>query len=292
MWAAACARRLEVPLVLLHAMPPPAPALGRRPETLADAQRREAESFLQRLRTRVRASSADISVQSGPAAEHLVAEAEDGMIVVATRGQGAIRATLLGSVSGELATHAPAPVAVVPPEVDQGGASLDGRSLVCGVEDDADAPAARFAARLAAAFDLTLTLTHVIPPVIEPWEEHHADVPGRSVVARPGDEQAAYSLLETAAAEVAVDAPEGARLRVVEGSAGSALARLAVEEDAALVVVGKPRQGRLGAFAGSTSRHLMRRGTRPVVVCPRAEVPAGLQRRTGQASGGADGDDA
>ena len=52
----------------------------------------------------------------GPTVEHIVREAQDqrvDLIVIGTRGSGAIERTLLGSVSPYVVAHAPCPVTMV-----------------------------------------------------------------------------------------------------------------------------------------------------------------------------------
>ncbi len=56
----------------------------------------------------------------GPPALTLVEEAKDAvMLVVGSRGHGGFLGLLLGSVAHHVAHHAPCPVVVVPPPVDQ-----------------------------------------------------------------------------------------------------------------------------------------------------------------------------
>ena len=52
----------------------------------------------------------------GPTVEHIVREAQDqrvDLIVIGTRGLGAIERTLLGSISPGVVAHAPCPVTMV-----------------------------------------------------------------------------------------------------------------------------------------------------------------------------------
>lgn len=63
---------------------------------------------------------------------------------------------------------------------------------------------------------------------------------------------------------------------VVVGDAAVELDRLAVERDAALVIVGTHRRGALARMvAGSVSRALIERGSRPVLVARDASLPRG-----------------
>ena len=74
------------------------------------------------------------------------------------------------------------------------------------------------------------------------------------------------------ARSLSANAGRGCELRVLEGPVGPQLGQLAAVRDAALLAVGASDRGDLAAaLAGSPSRHLMRRGTWPVMVCPRVD---------------------
>ena len=57
------------------------------------------------------------SVENGAAAEVLLEAARNAdLLVVGTRGHGGFTGLLLGSVSHQLASHSPCPIAIVPSE--------------------------------------------------------------------------------------------------------------------------------------------------------------------------------
>ncbi|KAA0235791.1 MAG: Universal stress protein [Acidimicrobiales bacterium] len=59
----------------------------------------------------------DLVVREGQAAWVLADEARDAeLLVVGSRGHGGVRSALLGSVSTQLAHHAPCPVAIIRPD--------------------------------------------------------------------------------------------------------------------------------------------------------------------------------
>ncbi len=92
-------------------------------------------------------------IEDGHAPERICVAAEEedaALIVLGTRGQGASRAALLGSVSLATIRGTSRPVVVVPPAT-RGRASLDGECLVCGIGGPGDTGPARLAARLARA---------------------------------------------------------------------------------------------------------------------------------------------
>ena len=63
----------------------------------------------------------ETQVAEGQPADELVGEAEDAdLLVVGSRGLGGFRSLLLGSVSQQVAHHAPCPVVIVPSS-DEGG---------------------------------------------------------------------------------------------------------------------------------------------------------------------------
>jgi nucleotide-binding universal stress UspA family protein len=79
---------------------------------------RTAQHLLAAVTTEEQLGPAERRVEFGAPAERLaaVAKKEDAeLIVVGSRGRGALRAALLGSVSSELIGIAPCPVLVVPP---------------------------------------------------------------------------------------------------------------------------------------------------------------------------------
>jgi nucleotide-binding universal stress UspA family protein len=71
---------------------------------------------------------AEERLRSGNAAEEILAECESGvdLLVVGSRGYGAVRRALLGSVSAKLIRSAPCPVVVVPGTKDVGAGKAEG----------------------------------------------------------------------------------------------------------------------------------------------------------------------
>jgi nucleotide-binding universal stress UspA family protein len=118
--AARLAERFRLKLLIVHVTEAPALAgtsneVGAAIEQLGD---RKAHSLLAAVAVEEELGPVERRVEFGPPAERLarVAEEEDAeLIVVGSRGRGALRAALLGSVSTELIGIAPCPVLVVPP---------------------------------------------------------------------------------------------------------------------------------------------------------------------------------
>jgi nucleotide-binding universal stress UspA family protein len=86
----------------------------------ADLQRRTDELVADVVRERSAAggtSRVRTTIHEGPAAEVLLQRAQNAqMLVVGSRGRGAIRGLLLGSVALHCAMHAPGPVMLVHPQ--------------------------------------------------------------------------------------------------------------------------------------------------------------------------------
>jgi len=276
--AAALGVRLGLRLVIAHAVPVPPPSpdlapLTRIPPDLEALDLTGAERGRRLLDQAAAAFPESVTrLEQGGAAGCLVGvarEAHAGLLVVGTRGEGAMKAALLGSVSLDVARDAPCPVVVAPPAAT--GPPLAGDRVLCGVDTEHDRRAVETATWLARALDLPLTLAHVVP-----------DAPGRGTRSRaPADaahagRTAAPSRARAAHGHARTQRPVGvlgASVVVADGDPAHELARLAAA-DAALVVVGCRGLGPLRAgLLGSVSRRLVREAVAPVVLC-RHEEPA------------------
>ncbi|GAA1861188.1 universal stress protein [Asanoa iriomotensis] len=134
-WAAAEAALRRVPLRVLSAHEPDQPATT-------------AEEAAARVRRGVRVRAQDVA---GPAVQTLLDAARDAaMLVVGSRGRGGVRSLLLGSVSWQVATRAPGPVAIVR------GGERTGPVVVGCDGSDASRPAVELAFDFAAAHGAAL----------------------------------------------------------------------------------------------------------------------------------------
>lgn len=244
--SAALARRLGLPLVLVHAA-----------STRTD--RDVARSLLTELKSRLDAPDATLHVDAGPASDLLLDAADHATLLAVGGPSETARCPVLGSrVRAALARRAPCPQVVVPPVH-----RLGGIEVICGVRDWADVATAEVAVLLARALRLELTLIHVLP--VAAGSGWRATAPDVGLLARPWDDHAAHRLLEAVATAVGA-APA---TRVAYGPAGQTLAREAAERDAAILVIGAPLYGVVGStLTGSASTHLLRRTRRPLLVCP------------------------
>ena len=145
------------------------------------------------------------------------------------------------------------------------------RSIVCGINDSAEARrAAKLTVRLADAFDAEPILVHAVENRLTfPYGDLALRERQRGQALRAGTELAAR-----------IDAGKEAEERILRERPERALARVASETDAMLVVVGSRGRGPLrSALFGSTSRATLRALERPVlVVPPRATEMSGFGR--------------
>jgi nucleotide-binding universal stress UspA family protein len=182
----------------------------------------------------------------------------DGLLVVGSRGLGAIRGTLVGSVGLSCAQYADGCVAVIRgrPPADHPG------PVLVGVDGSTESLAAlRFAAEAAAVSGSAL---HVLHAWVAPywatamWSPPIHDIDESRAVA-------AATLRNSVSAALG-DAP-GPRVEqsVLEGPAGPALVEAAREADL-LVVGSRGRGGWKALLLGSVSMHCITHAPGPVVV--------------------------
>lgn len=206
----------------------------------------------------------------GEAAEALVRLAHEHdaqLLVVGSSGAGALRTALLGSVPDELLRSAPCPVVVVPPGLTLPFAHPGMRPVVCGIEGaDHDRDVLRFGSDVAGRLGSDLVAVHAFDP--RPlYAVHAVPIEVRSLRA------AAEARLEQALRDARVQA----RATVVPLPVPLALAQVAEERRAGLVVVGSLASGKLGSLLrGSVVTQLRAQVDCPLVVLPRtAQIAAG-----------------
>jgi nucleotide-binding universal stress UspA family protein len=195
-----------------------------------------------------------------PAAE-IVAQAEElgvGMVVLGSRGLGAMRRALMGSVSDSVVRHAPCPALVVR------GESLAFPTKILLATDGSEEAnlAASTAAELAKGTDSELHVVHVgsfVPTFLAATEEE------------PG--QAAREARKTLDDEVGrIEAADGtvAQAHLRFGGAPEEVVALAEEVGAGLIMMGsRGRGGIRRALLGSVSERVVRHAHCPVFVVRR-----------------------
>ncbi|MEZ5383545.1 MAG: universal stress protein [Microthrixaceae bacterium] len=205
-----------------------------------------------------------IEVRTGPPSGVLLEAAGDAdHLVLGTRGQGKLASAFLGSVSHQVANHAPCPLTVVPAD---GGEVNVGGPVVVGVDGSENAAAAlRWAAQRARREGVGLR-------AVSAWHDQRTNwVPDTQV----DDLNAAVTEMERHADEVLKTAvaasglPEGVEVErvVAEGPAARVVREAAT--DASMVVLGaRGRGGFLGLLLGSAVSRYLNHVDRPVTVIP------------------------
>ncbi|MEZ5286460.1 MAG: universal stress protein [Vicinamibacterales bacterium] len=193
------------------------------------------------------------------------------LIAMGTHGAGGFRHLILGSVTEKVLRQAPCPVLTVPPGVQASPAGVT--HVICAVDltDGTNEPV-QAAATLAQAAGATLTLLHVIEwPWHEPPEATGAGVPPEQ--ARALHEYREY--LEDGASDrlgdLATTLPAGLDVRpqVRFGKPYVELLEEARTAGADLLVLGVRGRNALDiAMFGSTTNHIVRHATCPVLTVP------------------------
>jgi nucleotide-binding universal stress UspA family protein len=264
------AEALRCALVLVHVLPPrPAMPLASVPVAghpvgtaqMAELDQLESDAAFTSVADVLAGAETEAIVERGHVVDRLSAVADSRnarFIVVGTRGAGAARSALLGSVSRDMAASASRPVVVVPePDADATGSGLGPGPVVCGVDgSDGSRAAARVAMRLADELHSALTLVSVRAP------------------GATGDQRAGGP------AVTALSTPMGDNLErlAISGEPAEELARAAAERRAAVVVVGSRGRGSVrAALLGSVSAELPRLADCPVVIVPPAAAESELE---------------
>jgi len=201
-------------------------------------------------------------VGEGDPAEVILAIAAtepDGMLCMATRGKGGIRAALLGSVSTEVVCQSTQPLVLVGPQCRTALLRSErGRLLVCSdgseVSDSVIPTAATWCDRLA----LEPWLTEVVRPDEDP-EPAHQPHPNREV-------EAAKERLATLATRLHTPTHR-ARLRVLHGTSSSSISWFAERLPAALIAMATHGRGGLTRITmGSVAAEVVRHAPCPVLI--------------------------
>jgi nucleotide-binding universal stress UspA family protein len=232
-------------------------------ERRVEAARAEIEGRVRALVEEIRPQSGgaavdvEVVVVTGPATHAVLAAAERAdLLVVGSRGRGAVRSTLLGSVALHAATHARCPVVVVHLRPDAAAAAprvvvgVDGSaaSREALVHAVAEAQRRNAEVRVIAAFTPRTYWSGAYEAAVPPVERLEEAIRSRAdqMVAEVG-----------AAVTVAVEP--------VEEAAGEALVRAA--EGAQLLVVGNRGRGAIrGMLLGSVALHCVVHAPCPVMV--------------------------
>jgi nucleotide-binding universal stress UspA family protein len=206
-----------------------------------------------------------VDVSSEPAARALLDRAEGAaLLVVGSRGRGAVRSAVLGSVALHCVTHATCPVVVVHPTAEEPGAS---RLVVVGADGSPESRAALVAgvdeaARTGAEVEVVATYvpadywTDLSSIAIPTAAQIHADLEERT------RRLVADVLADRSDPGIAAPA---VRIEILPGPAADVLVDRARAAD--LLVVGSRGRGAFrGLLLGSVALHCAMRAPCPVMV--------------------------
>jgi nucleotide-binding universal stress UspA family protein len=206
----------------------------------------------------------EIRTVEGPAHRGIRMLSEEpgiGLVVVGSRGQGALASMVLGSTSHALSHHCPKPLVIVPTPKGEAGSIRPVRRVLVGVDgSDGAAEALKWAAKEAKMHGAALEVA-----VAWCW----TTMPPEAVIDAPISvnlELAARGILSGTVEALSLQDLE-VSLTVREGTAPEVL--LDLSESADLLVVGTRGRGRAREmFLGSTSHVVAHRSSVPVAIIP------------------------
>lgn len=236
-----------------------------------------------RARLAVAGESPEVQLVEGTPAEAIMEAADREhavLLVVGSRGRGALRSAVLGSVSRDLASRARCPVVIVPsgapPTGTDSGVQDADASVVCGIDgSDQALAAAAFAGRLATRLGCRLVVVHARQNL-----RAVAAYPGASTATPPvtGQEDAVKRQAAEAVKEAERVAGVSAEEVIEPGPPTEVLEAVANREAARLIVIAARGLGGLRAvLLGSVAAELPIEAARPVVVLSGAAAAAAVR---------------
>lgn len=279
LWAAAHADVEGRPLALLHGAAPPSPlgttwldTMGVDQVMIIEEVTEASHALLGEAAAAVAESFPRLAVHqvlrlNDPRQALLDAAADATLLVVGSRGLGAVRGLLLGSVGSAVAKHASCPVAVIRAR-EAGGPGSSG--VVVGVEGGpADPAVLELAFAYAAGHDLTLTAVHCFWDEVRVAEGSH-DVPDDE----PGLEDQRQLLAEAVRPGREKFPDVRVRTQLTRGFVDDRLVRASASAE--LVVVGHRRKKLLTELVyGSLAPAVVEHAHCSVAVVPSTEPTTG-----------------
>jgi len=263
-WAARFAAERNRALRVVYVFPFPSLAASVAPESLpteAELRPRSEQIVGEAAQRARRAAGGELAVTStvieGVPAEALIDEAQQaGLVVLGSRGYGGFKGLLVGSVTVQVAAHAPAPVVVIPPrgEHDSDGPVVVG---VDGSELSSSAVAFAFEEASFRGVELSACSAWQVPAGLDL-------VPMQVNVDQFGEDQD-RALAESLAGFQAQYPDVRVRRQVSLGNAAQVL--LEAGANASLIAVGsRGRGGFKGLLLGSVSQSVLHHAGCPVAI--------------------------
>ncbi|MEV0283527.1 universal stress protein [Kribbella sp. NPDC050820] len=266
-WATTVAARELAPLKIVEAFElvvysRPSPGQVVPLEALRTAREKGLSALAEGIRLQQPGLVVETVLAGGPAAEAVLAEAEQArLIVLGSRGLGGWSGLLVGSVAVQVTTHAQCPVVVIPPDLRPH--AHEGPTVVVGVDGSkASARAIEFAFDQAEAMHAHVVALHAWT---SPFLTYANGASMLQFDAHKVEDESRLLVAESVAGAVA-DHPDVAwTTELVSGSAARALVRRS--ESADLVVVGsRGRGGFTGLLLGSVSQSVLHHTQCPIAI--------------------------
>ena len=256
-------------VVVLHAIDVPAPAYPMMvPEVARDLYTAQERAMREEGEQVLRTAESLLPLNGGPVLKFIevgkpidvilsVAERERiDLIVMGSRGVGALRELALGSVSHRVVTHAAASVLMVSTPL------RPVQQIVLAVDAPKDADVAvRWLARRPFKETGAITVLSVIPYAHPAW-------PVGAVIPEPWQKEVLMGATQFAEQIASKLTAVGYRAKgtAVQGSPASEILKAAATEHADLIVMGSRHRGLSRAMLGSTSHAVLHRAACPVLI--------------------------
>lgn len=290
--AAALARRFEARLTVLHVIPQwipytHGPAYFPAPMLANPSLCRHVEEDLREF--------AAPAIDAGVPVETMMREAEPwreiqaiaeelpaDLLVMGTHGRGGFEQLLLGAVAEKVLHRAPCPVLTVCHEE---GRTWEApgliRRILCATDlSESSSATVRYALSLAAEYQASLTLLHVLEGVPASDNPAYKELPETAALLHQ-IEGVAREQLHRAVPDDARDWCDVTE-RIGLGRAHREVLRVAAEESADLIVMGARRHGLLArTVMGSSSHHVVREASCPVLTVRPFAAPVAVVQPSG-----------